>query len=326
MRRLVVVGAIVLGCAACGANGLLNPFAPIFKNDERFVVRKKPEGAVQLESMHVTRRDVTVTGWGTFDRPRSIQRASFASVDAPPCSLSARTKVFWLGGDRRWDRPVGWSGSQWFELTLTTPRALFSEAAALDLAVREGDRETCLRTRLSGAEPGTSLRREDPFAKGGGFGLTIASGMDEAGTARRQMGIQLGGSTAVWAGLWRGSLRADLRIPLNSGPWWVSLPFTFQGERVVSLGRRFTLGMSLGYQPGRLEDLFSLFEANRTWSHGPRLGLMFLGGRDVADSDPREGFAARGIGLFLMRQWNTATKNEALPRAAWIAGVEAIAL
>ncbi|HEY0712850.1 MAG TPA: hypothetical protein VGF45_09270 [Polyangia bacterium] len=324
--RLLVLATIISGCATPDEAGLVDPLAPFFKGDERFVVRARAEGPVQVESLRVTRHGATITGSGSFDRPRAIQRASFGRVSSPPCSLEAHTKAFWLDADRRWDRPVGWSGTHRFELTLATPRDHFNEPAALDLVLLEGDREVCVRTRLSGSEPGSSLRRENPWGRGGGLGLAFAFGADPAGTTKRQTALQLSGSMAMWSGLWRGSLRGDFRIPVTQGPWWMSLPVTVQAERLISLNRRFTLALALGYQPGRVEDVARLFETHRTWTHGPRVGVMLLGGRDVADADPREGFVARGVGLFLMRQWNTVTGNPELPRAAWITGLEITAL
>ncbi|HEY0706238.1 MAG TPA: hypothetical protein VGG33_05540 [Polyangia bacterium] len=324
---------IIAPALMSGGISAVSPLSPLKTARESFVVRAEGTGPIELETVMVNRRGVTLTGKGTFSRPLAIRSAFLTAVTAPPCTQGASLQALWLEQDRRWDRPVAWTGAHHFELAFATPRGFLREPTALDVQLIDGDQtgqpdsDLCIRLPLRGSASASTLRRESAWTSGGGLGVSRAQ-WKEGEIERRGngLGIHLHGSSGAWSGLWRASVRGDLFITARNTFWTLSLPMAVAIERLFPVSRHASWGLGLGYQPGRIEDLPSLWTSRRSWSHGPRATVMLLGGRGVADADPGQGFATRGIGLFVMRQWNTVIDIPEAPPPAWILGLEALSL
>jgi hypothetical protein len=343
-------GCGTLGAAAMQAAGTLalsqaSPLAPLAGPADRYGPRDQQPGEVALREVAFRRGRVTVLADLSAPERRALRRARLAPAAAPPCRAGWQAEVVWLDRQRRWDRPLGWSGDHQLELQFDVPRALLREPLALDLLVaggggKDGPPDRCLRQPLG--HPTVPLRRIERNSGGGGLGLLVASGPGP-GDGFGPLAIQGSGSLGAWFGRWRVGGRLDACLGNCDPRSLLSFPIAAMVERLLYTGARLTVAAAVGYQPGRIDDLVSLWRGPRTWVHGPRVGLLLLGPRPFAGADPGEGYASRGVGLFVARlarsvypdlldgrttprrQTGVGTPSAAA-RAYWLLGLEATAL
>ena len=352
MRRLLpllALGCLPAGCAALGtaAAGALgqsaymqaSPLAPLGPPADRYVPRGAEPGTVSLRELAFDASGVTAMAALAGDERRGLRRARLAPAAASPCSAGWVAETIWLDKQQRWDRPLRWSGDHEVELRFAAPVALLRQPVVLDLLLEEEDagsqgrvRERCLRQPLGDPGAGLTLRRKSATSAGGGFGVLARAPSGGAGAGEPSMaGFQASGSLGAWLGRWRLGGRLDVCLSgCDPRGHWFTMPVAAMVERLPISGRRFSLAAALGYQPGRVNDLVSLWRRPGTWVHGPRAGLLLLGPRAFAGADPDQGYASRGLGLFVSRQFHSVypTLPEGTTTAgwAWLFGVEAAAL
>ena len=340
---LVTLGGLGSGCAALGsaAAGALgqsafaqaSPLAPLLPTADRYVPRSPEPGELTLRELAFRHDRVTLVAGVSAGERRGLRRARLAPATAAPCTAGWVAETVWLDQQRRWDRPLGWSGDHELELSFRAPGGILREPAVLDLLLVEPDRgsgtERCLRRPLGGPTAEDGFRRKDRTSAGGSLGLVWASGSPAEGDWLFA-GVQASGSLGVWFGRWRLGGQLDVCVGNCDPRSLIPLPVAAMVERLLYLGRRFTLAAAVGYQPGRVDDLVSLWRKPGTWVHGPRAALRLLGPRPFAGSNPREGYASRGLSLFVSRQFHTvypaAPEGRPTRTRAWLFGLEATAL
>jgi hypothetical protein len=343
---LLALGCLPAGCAALGtaAAGALgqsalsraSPLAPLRPAAEQYVPRDVEPGQVTLRELAFDPGGVTALAALAGDG-RALRRARLAPAAAAPCTAGWVAETIWLDKQQRWDRPLGWSGDHEVELRFAAPLALLREPVVLDLLVQEKDptrqgqlHERCLRQPLGDPAAGLGLGRKSRASAGGGFGLlgSVSANGSDANAIR---GFQASGSLGAWLGHWRLSGRLDVcAMGCDPRGSLLTFPVAATVERLLVTGKRFSLAAALGYQPGRIDDLVSVWRGPGTWVHGPRAGLLLLGPRAFAGADPSQGYASRGLALFVSRQFHTVypTLPEGITTAqwAWLFGVEVTAL
>jgi len=131
-----------------------------------------------LVNYHYWARDRLLDGVAPLSHAQFTERieSSFPSVCDTLVHLCAAEAV-WLDQQRRWDRPVGWSGEHELELRFGAPHELLREPLVLDLLLvdggKDGDPDRCLRRRLGGPDAQDGFRRKSRASSGGGFGLML---------------------------------------------------------------------------------------------------------------------------------------------------------
>ena len=79
-------------------------------------------------------------------------------------------------------------------------------------------------------------------------------GAPSSGEAVWVRGFQSSGSLGAWLGRWRLGGRLDVCVGGCDRAAVLTAPVAAMVERLLYLGRRFTLAAALGYQPGRFDD------------------------------------------------------------------------
>lgn len=345
---LLALGLLPAGCAALGpaAAGALgqsafaqaNPVAPLRPASEQYVPRDTRPGQVSLRELAYGPGGVTTLAALSGAEPRALRRARLAPAAASPCTAGWVAETIWLDQRQRWDRPIKWSGEHEVELRFAAPLPLLREPLVLDLLVQEQDpahpgqvHERCLRQPLGDPGAGQGLTRKSRVSAGGGFGLVAGvAARDGAAAGPSLRGVQGSGSVGAWVGGWRLGGRLDACLNGCDPRSVFTFPVAAMVERLLLTGRRFSLAAALGYQPGRVDDLISLWQGPGTWVHGPRAGLLLLGPPAFAGADPAQGYASRGVGLYVSRQFHTVypALSEGTSSAgwAWLFSLEVTAL
>ena len=349
MRGATVALAVLLlpGCAGLGslvgqALGLTalqqaSALAPLQPPPGEYVARsgaERPGGGAPPVEVSFDQKGLTaITALDTAGGAELV-RARLVPAEASPCSAGWVADHVTLDGQRRWDRPLSFSGSRQLALHFDVPRELLRAPLAMDLSVSEGGTRRCLRlpvVEAAGAGPPLYVRKSRASG-GGNLGLLVNEG---ALGVTRSTNVVAGGSAGAWFGRTRLGGRLDICMP-NCSRSVIAFPVTATIDQLLYAGGRLTVGMDVGYQVGRIEDLVSLWGDSRTWVHGPRVGLMLLGPRPLGSTDPTQGFAARGIRLFLSAQVPSVYPSPEMGAVTgsvgpevkwgWLFGLEAVAL
>ena len=199
----------------------------------------------------------------------------------------------------------------------------------LDLSFDEPDGKAgCLRTTVA-PDPGTGhWLRQDMKSPGAGIALawapqTLGGPMPER---VQNLGLVFSGSEGLWFDRWRLGARIDFCLISCSPTRFLTVPVSVTADRLLWVGSRMTVGVGVGYQAGRLDDLYNLISGTPTYVHGPRASLLLLGPRPLLGAHPDQGFSARGLELFVVRRFYSVFPADVQQGAAWIFGIGAIAL
>jgi hypothetical protein len=142
----------------------------------------------------------------------------------------------------------------------------------------------------------------------------------------QNLGVVFSGSEGLWFERWRLGARIDFCLVSCSVTRFLTVPVTATADRLLWVGSRMTIGFGVGYQAGRIDDLYSLFSGPRTYVHGPRASLLLLGPRPLLGAHPDQGFSARGFEVFVTRRFYSVFSADVQQGAAWIFGIGAITL
>jgi hypothetical protein len=323
------------GCVAflgqAGSAAVRGAFSPLWSPEETYVASDSSERPLAVSELHLASDGVRAMAVIRTEHPVLLRRVSLAADTSPPCHAGWAADVLALEGQRRWDRPVGVEGTRALTLYFSPPRSFLRGPLQLEALFEEGAHYRCIRVSVGGGPDSQPLTRKSRRTDGGGLGIArgtpaLANTDVFADRDGNRLGLLMAGSVGVWLGHWRlaGQLEACM---FACGREIISVPVVATIDRLVYVGRSVAWAGRLGYQLGRGEDLLASFSEHPSWIQGPQIGLMLLGPRPVAGADTTEGFAARGFGVFLQRQFRTIDQTtNGVGTSVWVFGLQAVAI
>lgn len=345
LAAVLVAGALsslFAGCATLAGSlagatlvGTLNPIAPLDTPGGSYVSGAQVAATdnVQLRAVRFQPTSsssplrvslVALPPDGTT-APRALRRAFVVPPAARPCTAGWMAESVWVGELQHWNRPVSLADE--FELAFLLPWEDLRQPLMLDLLLEdEGGGSHCHRLPLGSADD-AGLVPERSIARGGGLGLVLAwprSGRF-SGTDAGSYGVQLMGSLGYWLGRWRLGGRLEVCVGGCAGTSIATVPILAVAEWLFYAGPSVTVAASAGYEVGRIEDAIGLARRQPTWAHGPRLAILVLGPRPFVGVNPGHGFAARGLELFVSRQFSSVGDANGHP-PSWLLGLSLVSL
>ena len=341
----IAVFSVLACCGGCAplvsqvlgaALGNTSPLAPVIPPEGKYV-SAAPLGTIgpTVRSLRFPSNlaggfgysvDVSVTTPRTSegDQLRSLRRALLSPPAAPPCTAGWTAESVWLANQQRWDRPLPLADG--LDLAFPLPRQYLRESLVLDLVIEDATGSHCNRLPL-GSPDEVGMTREEHTSGGGGFGLILGRPVQSGVTAanRNPYGFAVMGSFGRWLGRWRLGGRLEACFGSCAAGDFITAPAVATVERLFYRGGLLTIAASVGYQVGRIEDAINSLDGHATWAHGPRVSVLVLGPRPFAGANPSEGFAARGLEIFLQRQFFSVGAATREP-PTWLLGLAVVAL
>jgi hypothetical protein len=229
-----------LACSACGPTDYYFPVVPRTALQDNVVVRMDSIGETAGRSGHWAAVDVTVRS----GVPIRITTARLAPRSADPCEGGLEASFVMVGASTRWDRwsrvPIEVQGVSPLHLVFEgreTFEKLATEPSDLDLAFLDGEKSSCIRSHVVGAEPELAWESHSNVIAAGGlrydgfFGapngiqglLSIPIELVAASSDSLQAIVQIGTigispcSIAECGRNDRGQARAGIGVPLALG-------------------------------------------------------------------------------------------------------------
>lgn len=304
--RLTALLALLGLAPGCGVLGNLGLIQVTQTPQQRF----EPAGprafqtdtaAAQLNSVLVDAADggAVVSVTVTAHEAALLEGATLSSAAAAPCAAGVSAHAVALGGQLRWDRPVGFKGSASVVLTFSDATALLGEpGAVVDLRLAGAAKERCLRVPLGAAGDETAMLPAPPWRAGGAVRTTFA--------LERGFSQFLGG--AIRGSYWfsRGLVGVEGGLALMScvHPCGVvpqyQVPLWLLAGAIPVRVRGFGLGVELAY--GVIPGISRRDSDPTIVMHGPRVTLHLLEVTPRLAATTRSMAAARGLELSLSYQ------------------------